>query len=209
MTLSKAITIGLATLLAVPVVTAGSFDSCTAVSYNTFNSTSVQDKYPQFGPKGLYSSSTAGQCIYVDATANGDFATTNPADYHGFIANTHALLSKIPEADAGLEYLSAAPVQERAAITPRSAKMMARQDTVGCGAVCNSSQVNSGRTRFQQNLLISFTRAPIRSAIADRASMILLSASKEGFAPLTIGASRHRPNSGRSRSDFHEMGDVY
>ncbi|RYN19172.1 hypothetical protein AA0113_g8782 [Alternaria arborescens] len=51
MTLSKAITIGLATLLAVPVVTAGSLDSCTAVSYNTFNSTSVQDKYPQFGPK--------------------------------------------------------------------------------------------------------------------------------------------------------------
>ena len=43
MTLSKAITIGLATLLAVPVVTAGSFDSCTSVSYNTFNSTSVQD----------------------------------------------------------------------------------------------------------------------------------------------------------------------
>ena len=209
MTLSKAITIGLATLLAVPVVTAGSFDSCTAVSYNTFNSTSVQDKYPQFGPKGLYSSSTTGECIYVDATANGGFATTNPADYHVFIANTHALLSKIPEAAAGLEYLSAAPVQERAAITPRSAKMMARQDTVGCGAVCNSSQVNSGRTRFQQSLLISFTRAPIRSAIADRASMILLSASKEGFAPLTIGASRHRPNSGRSRSDFHEMGDVY
>jgi hypothetical protein len=179
------------------------------VSYNTFNSTSVQDKYPQFGPKGLYSSSTTGQCIYVDATANGDFATTNPADYHGFIANTHALLSKIPEAAAGLEYLSAAPVQERAAITPRSAKMMARQDTVGCGAVCNSSQVNSGRTRFQQNLLISFTRAPIRSAIADRASMILLSASREGFALLTTGASRHHPNSGRSRSDFHEMGDVY
>lgn len=209
MTLSKAITIGLATLLAVPVVTAGSFDSCTAVSYNTFNSTSVQDKYPQFGPKGLYSSSTTGQCIYVDATANGDFATTNPADYHGFIANTHALLSKIPEAAAGLEYLSAAPVQERAAITPRSAKMMACQDTVGCGAVCSSSQINSGRTRFQQDLLISFTRAPIRSAIADRASMILLSASREGFAPLTTGASRHHPDSGRSRSNFHEMGDVY
>jgi len=209
MTLSKAITIGLATLLAVPVVTAGSFDSCTAVSYNTFNSTSVQDKYPQFGPKGLYSSSTTGQCIYVDATVNGDFATTNPADYHGFIANTHALLSKIPEAAAGLEYLSAAPVQKRAAITPRSTKMMARQDTVGCGAVCNSSQVNSGRTRFQQNLLTPFTRAPIRSAIADRASMILLSASREGFAPLTTDASRHHPDSGRSRSDFHQMGDVY
>jgi hypothetical protein len=81
MTLSKAITIGLAALLAVPAVTAGNFDTCTAVTYDTFNSTSVQDKEPQFGPKGLYSTSTTGQCIYVDATANGNFATTHPADY--------------------------------------------------------------------------------------------------------------------------------
>jgi hypothetical protein len=144
MTLFKTITFVLAALLAVPAVTAaGGFDTCTSVSFDTFQATSVPGKDPQFGPKGLYSSSTTGECIYVDAAANGDFATTHPADYQGFIANTHILLSKIPEAAADFEYLSAAPVQERPAVTPRSAKMIARQ-TVGCGEVCNSTQVSGG-----------------------------------------------------------------
>jgi hypothetical protein len=209
MTLSKAITIGLAALLVVPAVTAGNFDTCTPVSYDTFNSTSVQDKDPQFGPKGLYSSSTARQCIYVDATANGDFATTHPADYHSFIANTHILLSNIPEAAAGLEYLSAAPVQERSAVTPCSAKMMARQDTVGCGAICDSSQVNSGRIRYQQSLLMFFCRVLTRSATADRASMTLPSAFKGGFAPLITDANRHHLNDARQGRDPCEVEYVW
>ena len=93
----------------------------------------MHEKEPQSGPKGLHSSSTTGQCIYVDATANGDFATTFPADYEGFITNTHIFSSEITEATADL---SAAPVQELSAVTPRSAKKMVRQN-VSCGEVCS------------------------------------------------------------------------
>jgi len=67
----------------------------------------MHGKEPQFGPKGLHSSSTTGECIYADAAANGDFATTFPADYQSFIANTHIFSSKIPQAATDL---SAAPV---------------------------------------------------------------------------------------------------
>jgi hypothetical protein len=208
MSLLKAITIGLATLLAIPAATAtGGFDTCTAVSFDTFKTTSVQEKLPQFGPKGLYSSSTTGECIYVDAAADGDFATNFPADYQGFLANTHILLSKVPEAAADLEYLSAAPLQELPAVTPRSAKMMARQ-TVGCGAVCNSSSVRNGRTYGQRSFLMSCTRALIGFATADRASTTLRSAFKEGIATYTTGASRYYSNDGYEGREFCRTEDV-
>jgi hypothetical protein len=199
MTLSKATIIGITALLAIPAVfaaptvTAGGFDTCTAVSFDTFKANSVKEKEPQFGPKGLYSSSTTGECIYVDAAADGDFAMTHPADYEGFIANTHILLSKIPEAAADFEYLSAVPVQERSTVTPRGAEMMARQ-TVGCGAVCNFSQVRSGRTGYQQSLLMFFPGALTGFATAERADTPVLFASPEGAAPPTPGANRYQPN---------------
>jgi len=98
-------------------------------------------KEPRFGPKGLHPSSTTGQYIYADAAANGDIATIFPAEYQSFIANTHIFSSKVPEATADL---SAAFVWELLAVTPRSAKMMARQN-VGCGEVCVSTQVSGGR----------------------------------------------------------------
>jgi len=66
----------------------------------------MHGKEPQFGPKGLNSSSTR-QYIYADAAANGDFATTFPAGYQSFIANTYILLREIPGATADLY---AAPV---------------------------------------------------------------------------------------------------
>jgi thiamine pyrophosphokinase len=46
MTLTKAISIGLAALLAVPAVAAGDFDSCTPVSFDTLKTTTVKDKEP-------------------------------------------------------------------------------------------------------------------------------------------------------------------
>jgi len=57
---------------------------------------------PQFGPKGLHSSPATGQCININAAADGDFATIFPADCQSFIANTHIFSSKIPEATADL-----------------------------------------------------------------------------------------------------------
>jgi hypothetical protein len=110
------------------------------------------------------------------------------------------LLSKIPETAAGLEYLSTAPVQERPAVAPRSAKMMARQ-TVGCGAVCDSSQVSRGRIQYRQSLLIFVSRARTGFVTADLASMTLPSASRKGFVPLTICANRYYHDDGQKTQE--------
>ena len=129
----------------------------------------MHGKEPQFGPKGLHSSSTTGQYIDVDAAANSDFATTFPADYQSFIANTHRFSNKIPEAVADL---SASPVQELFAVAPRSAKIVARQ-TVGRGEVGDSTQVSGGRACSRQVLLMSFVATLLGFVTTDHGSILL------------------------------------
>jgi len=136
----------------------------------------MHGKEPHSGPKGLYSSSTTGQYIYADAAANGYFATTFPADCESFIANTHIFSIKIPETTPDL---SAAFVWELLAVTPRSAKRMARQ-TVGCGEVCVSTQVSGGRAWSWQRLMLFFTSVFLEFAATNRASIPFLITSREG-----------------------------
>jgi len=68
---------------------------------------------------------------------------------------------------------------ERAPVTPRNTKMLGRQ-TVGCGEVCNSTQVSGGRGCSCQRLLMLFVRAFWGFTAANLASISFLSTSREG-----------------------------
>jgi hypothetical protein len=69
----------------IPTTYATSWDDGTAVNYTTFQS--IRRPYDDafIGPKGLYTTTTTGALVYLDATRGGDFSTDYPAEYEKFI----------------------------------------------------------------------------------------------------------------------------
>jgi hypothetical protein len=121
--------LGLVALFGPP---ASAWTECVPVSYDTFQHTKNLDRNPILGPKGIYAKNVDGICIYVDASANSDFANNHGPEYSAFIASVNSSQRTIP----GLEFLSAAP---EARTTPNIVSNALRRRAVACKTVCGNS----------------------------------------------------------------------
>jgi hypothetical protein len=137
---TKALTFGLAALMAIPSVSAlKGFDTCTSLSYTDFESSRIPGTYPHLGPKGIYATSkTGGECIYVDASSNGDFAREHP-DLHTALLQIVGNGDKVP-----LSHLDFVTGHVAARITARDGGARAALEELQgkraiCNDVCNSS----------------------------------------------------------------------
>ncbi|KAL0943329.1 uncharacterized protein CTRU02_201215 [Colletotrichum truncatum] len=108
--------------------TAGIWDSlsCTEVSFETLFAVKNADN-TVVGPKGLYATTTDNQCVYVDGSAGGAFATDHPSDHAWFISVAKA------SGAGGIDFLS--PNLPRGLETRQAS----------CGQICDSS-LGSPRT---------------------------------------------------------------
>ncbi|OAK97482.1 hypothetical protein IQ06DRAFT_307649 [Phaeosphaeriaceae sp. SRC1lsM3a] len=112
----KTTILGLITLLSSQVL---AWDNCIAVPYDTFQRTKNDQHLPIIGPKGMYFNYEDGTCIYVDASANSDFAKNHAVEHAAFIAVVKENGSNTP----GLDFLGGGQVRRQ----------------VGCGSVCGNN----------------------------------------------------------------------
>lgn len=76
------ISLGLLALLSIPasaVAAPKGSGECTAVAYSTFEEFRVPGVWPTIGVDGIYANHKNGDCIYVDAAADGEFAKNHVA----------------------------------------------------------------------------------------------------------------------------------
>lgn len=139
----KTITLGLMALFSIPALARlEGYDHCIPVSYGTFENTRITSELPQLGLKGIYVQNKGGDCVYVEASADSDFAKDHSLEYD-------ALLKVVADLKVSgtllnnLEFLSGVD-SEAVRITPRDAnpdsvvsEIEGRQ--ANCQEVCNST----------------------------------------------------------------------
>ncbi|TDZ39715.1 hypothetical protein CTRI78_v010477 [Colletotrichum trifolii] len=121
-------------LLISQAAAAGGWDAlgCTQVSFDTLLAVKNGDD-TVVGPKGVYATTADSQCVYVDASAGGAFATEHAAEHAWFVDVARATGA------GGLDFLSTSSARAAAA-APRES-LEKRQ--ANCGEICNSSQTSA------------------------------------------------------------------
>ncbi|TEA12820.1 hypothetical protein C8034_v005574 [Colletotrichum sidae] len=102
---------------------------CTQVSFDTLLAVKNADD-TLVGPKGVYATTADSQCVYVDASAGGAFATEHAAEHAWFVDVARGTGA------GGLDFLStgSARAAPRESLEKRQAN---------CGEICNSSQTSA------------------------------------------------------------------